>query len=153
MMRAEPNFTVLYPCDAVSTERLVAAAACHAGPVYMRTSRPKTPVIYEARRDVPDRRQQGAARGATATSPTVVAAGVTVFEALKAYDELKRQGMSIRVIDAYSVQPIDGATLRAAAPRRADGSSRSRITTSPAASATRWRRRWLRRGRRCGGSR
>jgi transketolase len=48
---------------------------------------------------------------------TVVAAGVTVFEALKAYDDLKRQGVSIRVIDAYSVKPIDGTTLKLAAGR------------------------------------
>src|SRR5206468_10670527 len=46
MMRAQPNFTVLYPCDAVSTERLMALAAYHPGPAYIRTSRPKTPVIY-----------------------------------------------------------------------------------------------------------
>ena len=62
MCRAEPNYTVLYPCDAVSTERLVALMAYHPGPAYMRTSRPKTPVIYAQRRDVHDRRAEGAAR-------------------------------------------------------------------------------------------
>src|SRR5213076_3341448 len=46
MFRAQPNFTVLYPCDAVSAERLMALAAYHPGPAYIRTSRPKTPVIY-----------------------------------------------------------------------------------------------------------
>ena len=68
MYRAEPNFAVLYPCDAVSTERLVALMAYHPGPAYMRTSRPKTPVIYGQRRDVHDRRPEGAARERRATS-------------------------------------------------------------------------------------
>jgi transketolase len=114
MCRAQPNYAVLYPCDAVSTERLVAAAAYHAGPAYIRTSRPKTPVIYgndeaftvgglkvvrESRNDV----------------ATVVGAGVTLFEALKAYDQLKATGTAIRVIDLYSLQPIDRDGLVAAA--------------------------------------
>jgi transketolase len=111
MMRAQPTIAVLYPCDGVSTEKLVERMAYHPGPAYMRTSRPKTPVIYG-----PDEtftvgglkvlRQSGA------DVTTVVGAGVTVFEALKAYDELKAQGIAIRVIDLYSLQPIDGETLR-----------------------------------------
>ena len=110
MMRAQPNIAVLYPCDGVSTERLVERAAYHPGPVYMRTSRPKTPVIYGP--DEPFEvgglkvlRQSGS------DVATIVAAGVTVFEALKAYEDLKGQGLSIRVIDLYSLQPIDAATL------------------------------------------
>jgi transketolase len=110
MMRAQPNVTVLYPCDAVSTERLIELAAYHRGPVYMRTSRPKTPVIYR-----PDERfeigglkivRQGAADVAT-----VIGAGVTVFEALKACDELSAAGIAIRVVDLYCLQPIDAASL------------------------------------------
>jgi transketolase len=110
MMRAQPNIAVLYPCDAVSTERLLQLAAYHPGPVYMRTSRPKTPVIYGA--DEPFEigglkvvRQSGK------DVATVVGAGVTLVEAIKAYDELRKQGVSIRVIDLYSVQPIDAASL------------------------------------------
>jgi transketolase len=106
--------TVLYPCDAVSTERMVELAAYHAGPVYIRTSRPKTPVIY----DPGERFAIGGSkvlRESASDAATVVAAGVTVFEALKAYDELRAQGVFIRVIDAYSVQPIDETTLTAAA--------------------------------------
>ena len=61
MMRAQPNIVVLYPCDAVSTEKLIEEMAYHTGPVYMRTSRPKTPVIYAADEKFPDRRAQGAA--------------------------------------------------------------------------------------------
>jgi transketolase len=113
MMRAEPNMTVLYPCDAVSAERLVELAAYHAGPAYIRTSRPKTPVIY----DVDETFTVGGSkvlRESASDSATVVGVGITVFEALKAYDELKARGTFIRVIDAYSVQPVDAATLVAA---------------------------------------
>jgi transketolase len=110
MMRAQPNITVLYPCDAVSTERLLEQAAYHPGPFYMRTSRPKTPVIYG-----PDERFElgglKVLRRSGADVATVIGAGVTVFEALKAYDELQAQGVSIRVVDLYSLQPIDAASL------------------------------------------
>jgi transketolase len=110
MMRAQPNITVLYPCDAVSTDRLVERMAYQSGPAYMRTSRPKTPVIYG-----PDDTFHvgglNVLREAGGDTATVVAAGVTVFEALEAYDLLRKQGVSIRVIDLYSVQPLDTATL------------------------------------------
>jgi transketolase len=110
MMRAQPNATVLYPCDAVSAEHLVTLAAQHPGMVYIRTSRPKTEVIY--RND--ERFEIGGSktlRESAADSATVVAAGVTVFEALKAHDRLRQSGINVRVIDAYSIQPIDRATL------------------------------------------
>ena len=110
MMRAQPNIAVLYPCDGVSTERLVERAAYHPGPVYMRTSRPKTPVIYG-----PDESFEVGGlkvlRQSASDVATVVGGGVTVFEALKAYEELRKQGVSIRVIDLYSLQPIDAAAL------------------------------------------
>ena len=110
MMRAQPNIAVLYPCDGVSTERLVERAAYHPGPVYMRTSRPKTPVIYGP--DEPfDVGGLKVLRQSGHDVATVVGAGVTVFEALKAYAELQAQGVSIRVIDLYLLQPIDAATL------------------------------------------
>jgi transketolase len=113
MCRAEPNITVLYPCDGVSAERLVALAAYHAGPVYIRTSRPKTPVIYTNEETfvvggLKVLRQTGV------DAATIVAAGVTVFEAIKAHDELKAAGTSVRVIDLYSVQPVDRDGLIAA---------------------------------------
>jgi transketolase len=110
MMRAVPECVVLYPCDGVSAARLVVAAAAHTGMTYMRTSRPKTPVIYTAT----DEFAVGGSkvlREDPADTATVVAAGVTVFEALAAYDELRRSGIHLRVIDAYSVQPIDVETL------------------------------------------
>jgi transketolase len=110
MMRAQPNMVVLYPCDAVSTERLLEKAAYHRGPVYMRTSRPKTPVLYG-----PDERFElgglKVLRESSSDVATVIAAGVTVFEALKACDQLNAQGITIRVVDLYSLQPIDAASL------------------------------------------
>jgi transketolase len=114
MMRAVPDCVVLYPCEAVSTAHLVTVMAQHKGMVYMRTSRPKTPVLYEAT-DTFAIGGSRVLRQSDNDSATVVGAGVTVFEALKAYDELQKSGIAIRVIDAYSVQPIDAATLRAAA--------------------------------------
>jgi transketolase len=110
MMSAQPNITVLYPCDAVSTERLMVAAAYHQGPVYIRTSRPKTPVIYDSGETFPIGGCKVVRRGEKDVA-TVIAAGITVFEALKAHDELKARGVEIRVIDLYSVQPVDAATL------------------------------------------
>jgi transketolase len=114
MCRAEPNYVVLYPCDAVSAERLLALMAYHPGPAYMRTSRPKTPVIYAN-----DEHFEIGGLKVLRQSPhdavTVVGAGVTVFEALKAYDELKKAGIAIRVIDLYSLAPVDTHGLAAAA--------------------------------------
>jgi transketolase len=113
MCRAQPNVTVLYPSDAVSAERLVALAAYHPGPAYIRTSRPKTEVIYTAD-EVFTIGGLKVLRESGNDVATVVAAGVTVFEALKAYDQLKSAGMTIRVIDLYSVAPVDRAALLAA---------------------------------------
>jgi transketolase len=113
MFRGVPTCTVFYPCDAVSMERLMALAAATPGMVYLRTSRPKTPVIYQPSETFivggsKVLRQSGG------DAVTVVGAGVTVFEALKAHDTLAAEGVAIRVIDAYSVQPIDRDTLVAA---------------------------------------
>ncbi len=108
MFRAEPNFTVLYPCDGVSAERLVAAAANHAGPAYIRTSRPKTPVIYSNDEAFPIGGLK-VLRSSAQDVVTIVGGGITVFEALKAYEQLKAAGTSVRVIDLYSVAPVDQA--------------------------------------------
>ena len=79
----------------------------------MRTSRPKTDIIYSLEEKFPIGGSKVLHQSATDVA-TVVGAGVTVFEARKAYEQLKAQGVNIRVIDAYSVQPIDAATLIAA---------------------------------------
>jgi transketolase len=110
MMAAQPGVVVLYPSDATCTYRLVEAAAFHKGMVYLRAGRPKTPVIYG-----PDERFQiggsKVLRQSASDVLTIVAAGVTLFEALKAYDQLKTAGISVRVIDLYSIAPIDRTTL------------------------------------------
>jgi len=114
LMRSVPNCTVVYPCDGVSTERLVLEMAALDGLAYMRTSRPKTPVIYG-----PDERfpigGSKVLRQSASDAATVVGAGITVFQALEAFEQLRKQGINIRVIDAYCVQPVDVATLTAAA--------------------------------------
>ena len=110
MMRAEPNLAVVYPCDAVSTEQLVEEMAYHQGPAYMRTSRPKTPVIYVADEKFPIGGLK-VLRSSASDVATVIGGGVTVFEALSAYETLKQQGVMIRVVDLYSLQPIDAASL------------------------------------------
>lgn len=114
MMRAEPNLAVVYPCDGVSTERLVEEMAYFEGPAYMRTSRPKTPVIYGADEKFPIGGLK-ILRQSDADVATVIAAGVTVFEALSAHETLWAQGLHIRVVDLYSLQPIDAASLIACA--------------------------------------
>jgi transketolase len=112
--RAMPGSTVLYPCDANQAVRLTAALADLSGISYLRASRGGTPVIYGADEEF---RVGGsrAIRLAPEDQVTLVAAGVTVHEALAAADLLADDGISARVIDAYSIKPIDAAALHRAA--------------------------------------
>ena len=114
MFRTLLHSVVLYPCDAVSTEKLVERAAEHEGIVYIRTTREGTPILYGPDEEFPIGGSKILKRSGT-DGVTVVAAGVTLFEALKAYEELKRDGIPIRVIDLYSVKPVDAASLEEAA--------------------------------------
>ncbi len=114
MMRAVHGSTVLQPCDANQTARLVAEMADKDGIVFLRTLRPKTPVIYDASDDFPIGGSK-TVRSSGEDAVTVVASGITVHEATKAADELQESGITARVIDAYSIKPIDGDTIRAAA--------------------------------------
>ncbi len=114
MFRAVLDSVVLYPCDAVSADRLVEEAAKHRGTVYIRTTRMATPIVYDAGESFAIGGSK-VLRKSDRDAATVAAAGVTLHEALKAYDELKEQGIPIRVIDLYSVKPMDEATLRDAA--------------------------------------
>jgi transketolase len=114
MMRAITGATVLYPSDAVSAERLVETAARTPGIVYIRTSRPKTKVLYKNDEPFPVGGSK-TLRSSAKDAVTVVAAGVTVPEALEAHDRLAKDGVDIRVIDLYSLKPIDAATLLKAA--------------------------------------
>ncbi|MBI4369864.1 MAG: transketolase [Elusimicrobia bacterium] len=110
MMRAIPGSTVLYPCDAVATGRLVEEASQTPGVVYIRTTRPKTPVLYEAQENFPVGGCKVLARS-DHDRLTVVAAGITVHEALKAAALLAAEKIGLCVIDAYSVKPLDVKTI------------------------------------------
>ncbi|MGC8461204.1 MAG: transketolase [Candidatus Dormibacteria bacterium] len=112
-LRAVHGSTVLYPSDATSTVALVREMLDRPGIVYMRTTRGSYPVLYDATETFPI----GGAKVLRTTSKdvlTIVAAGVTVHSALAAHDELAAQGISVRVIDLYSVKPIDKDTIQAA---------------------------------------
>jgi transketolase len=112
MMRAIVGSTVLYPSDAVATEKLLEQMALGKGVYFLRTSRPKTPVIYGNDEQFPI---GGAKVLREGDKVTVVAAGVTLFEALKAADILKNEGIGITVIDAYSIKPLGKKEILAAA--------------------------------------
>jgi transketolase len=104
----------LYPCDANQTAKLVEAMVDLDGISYIRTTRANTPVIYgpDDEFDVGGSR---AVRSSEDDEVAIVAAGITLHEALKAADQLAEEGVQARVIDLYSVKPIDAETLRAAA--------------------------------------
>jgi transketolase len=114
MFRTIPDSVVVYPSDAVSTEHLVAAIADRKGISYIRTSRPKTPVIYGSD-EVFEIGGSKVVRRSDNDKLTIVAAGITLHESLKAYDTLLGEGTNVRVVDAYSVKPIDQKTLLEAA--------------------------------------
>src|SRR5881275_1703102 len=108
-MRAVHGSTVLHPCDANQTAKLVAKMADCEGISYLRTLRPATPVIYDADEDF----EIGGSRTLRdGDDVAIVAAGVTVAEALKAADALAEDGIEARVIDLYSIKPLDEETLR-----------------------------------------
>jgi transketolase len=113
MMRAVHGSTVLYPADGNATAVLVQTMADLPGISYMRTTREKTPKLYGAGEVFPIGGSK-TVRESDADRATLVAAGVTLFESLKAADALARDGISVRVIDAYSIKPIDADMLRRA---------------------------------------
>lgn len=111
MLRAVPHSVVLYPADGVSTYKLVyAMAEYHDGISYMKTTRAATPLLYDAHEVFPI----GGCK-ILVSSPTdklcIVAAGITVHEALKAHKLLAEKGIAVCVIDAYSVKPLDATTI------------------------------------------
>ena len=115
MMRAVHGSTVLYPCDAGQAAKLVAAMADLEGISYMRTTREKTPLIYGVGEEFPVGGSKVVRGGGADDRVAVVAAGITLHEAIKAADELAQAGVKVRVIDAYTVKPIDAAALAEAA--------------------------------------
>ncbi len=117
LFRSVHGSTVLYPSDAMSTEKLVELAVQQKGIVYMRTSRPETAILY----GVDEVFQIGGSKTFDASTPTdastslvtIISAGITLHEALKAQKALEAEGIAVCVIDCYSVKPIDTKTLRA----------------------------------------
>ena len=113
-LRAVHGSTVLHPCDANQTAKLVAAMADTDGISYLRTLRPATPVLYS-----PDEEFEiggsRVLRSSDNDDVALIGAGITVHEALKAADILAEDGVNARVIDLYSIKPLDEETLRAAA--------------------------------------
>ncbi len=111
MMRGLPESIVLYPCDAVSTYKLVNEMANHHESIsYLRTTRMATPIIYDTNESFP----VGGCKVLKQSSfdqVLVIGAGVTLFEALKAHEELAKEGTSIAVIDLYSIKPLDVKTI------------------------------------------
>jgi transketolase len=114
MMRAIPNSVVFYPSDAVSCHKAVELAANYKGIAYIRTSRPATPVLY-SNSEVFEVGKSKVVKHSPNDVLTVVGAGITLAESLKAYDTLKQEGISIRLVDLFSVKPIDRDLLLASA--------------------------------------
>jgi len=104
MFRSINNSVVLYPSDAVSTEKLVMAAAKYKGLVYIRTTRQDTPILYKNKEDFKIGGSK-VLRKSENDSVAVIGAGITLHEALSAYGELKAKGINIRVIDLFSIKP------------------------------------------------
>ncbi len=113
MMRAVHGSTVLYPADGTSTVALVAAMAGTRGISYLRTTRGSYPGLYPPGEAFPVGGSK-VLRSSPADQVTLVGAGVTLHECLRAADQLAGEGIAARVIDCYSVKPVDAATLAAA---------------------------------------
>ncbi|MGW3621989.1 transketolase [Streptomyces sp. NPDC000880] len=114
MFRAVHGSTVLYPCDANQTARLVAAMAELPGVSYLRTSRGDMPVLYGPDEEFPVGGSK-VLRSSDRDRVTVVAAGVTVHEAVRAAELLGQEDIDVRIVDLYSVKPVDAVTLQEAA--------------------------------------
>ena len=115
MMRAVHGSTVLYPSDGNQTAKLVAQMADREGITYMRTTREKTAIVYDKGESFPIGGSKVVRGGSSKDRATIVAAGITLHEALKAVDVLAHEDIPVRVIDLYTVKPIDAETLADAA--------------------------------------
>ena len=117
LFRSIPECVVLYPSDAVSTEKCVELLANHEGIGYLRTTRPKTPVIYKNSESFKIGGSK-VMKHILGDKAVIIAAGITVHEALKAAEQLEKEKIKVRVIDAYSVKPLDASTILSAAKGR-----------------------------------
>jgi transketolase len=114
MFRTISNSVIFYPSDAISTEKLIEEAAKHYGIVYIRTTRKETCILYNQEEQF-NLGGSKVLRKSEKDNATVIAAGITLHEALEAYEVLRKENVFIRIIDLYSVKPIDETTLREAA--------------------------------------
>ncbi len=119
VMRVLPNFTVIVPADAVETKETIKAVVEHKGPVYVRLGRPPVPVIFDEDYSYKGRKLKFEIGKAVTLEDgedvTVVANGIMVYFALKAKEQLEKEGVSVRVIDMHTVKPVDVETLEKAA--------------------------------------
>lgn len=123
IFRAIPGCVVLYPCDAYSSEGCVESMVRYKGLAYLRTTRPATPLLYSKGEKFPIGGSK-VLRKSENDKALIIAAGITVFEALKAYEDLKDENIMVSVMDAYSIQPIDKENII----RSAEASGRKVIT-------------------------
>lgn len=107
---ALPESTILQPCDAVSAAKLLTHMSIQSGISYLRTLRPKTPVLYSVSEEFAIGGSK-VLRSCENDEMTIAATGITVHEALKAQGELAKEGIAVRVVDCYSIKPVDKATL------------------------------------------
>lgn len=114
MFRSIHDSVVLYPSDAVSCEKLVEEAAKHFGIVYIRTTRKDTPVIYAKNQSFPIGGSKVIKKSKN-DRVTLIGTGITLHQALIAYKKLKKSNITVRIIDLYSIKPIDKQTLKKAA--------------------------------------
>jgi transketolase len=113
MMRSIHRSTVLYPSCANQTVKLVAAMVDRPGIVYLRTTRESTPVLYSPEDEFPVGGSK-ILRASARDRVTIIAAGITVHEAIEAHDRLATEGIAVRVLDAYSIKPLDAEGIRRA---------------------------------------
>lgn len=110
MMCAEPDFTVLYPADATSAWKATALIVEKSGPCYLRLGRPKSKILYGSDEEFAIGKCK-VLRKSDQDRALIVAGGITVFEALAAHDQLQKENIPVRIIDLFSVQPIDREEL------------------------------------------
>jgi transketolase len=106
------GFVVISPADEVSTKALVRAAAAYVGPVFIRTGRPKAPIVYEAGQKFEIGKAISVVEGSDAT---IIANGLLLAEAIRAAETLEAEGISVRVVDMHTVKPLDRDAVRRAA--------------------------------------
>ncbi len=111
MMRAIQNSVVLYPADAISTGKLVREMAKHEGIAYLRTTRATTPLLYSEHEEFPIGGCK-ILRQSVQDKAVVIAAGITLHEALKAYEEMKESNIFVTVVDLYSIKPLDETRIK-----------------------------------------